>query len=180
MCPSNRSFSLLSPRPFSGHVRRLTHPPLHPPLSLCYLQSPNLLFPTSSSFHLHIILALHRDQPLAQMHPILSLEPAHLRPDTSTHSDSSIVMTQYKNGASSHPDSSDNNSSSGRPSMSIRVVRSAPSLLTLDDYNLISLGYKPASPLADIVYTFQALSLSLYCCISNICARRFLIMLGLV
>ncbi|KAG9326514.1 hypothetical protein KVV02_007663, partial [Mortierella alpina] len=37
----------------------------------------------------------------------------------------------------------DKSSSLDQPASSSRVVRSAPSLLTLDDYNLISLGYKP-------------------------------------
>ncbi|KAF9352207.1 hypothetical protein BGX26_009930 [Mortierella sp. AD094] len=67
---------------------------------------------------------------------IQKADPAHLnlnillKPLPSVQHQSNISSTK----------TSEMNSSSGH---SIRVVRAAPSLITLDDYNLISLGYKP-------------------------------------
>jgi len=155
MWPSNRPSSVLASRPFTLQTCPTSNPPSFTP-ALAIFQSFASCFIID---HLHIILALKQRSSLTQMHPVHSLEPAYLRPDASTHSGSSIMMTHSKDRPSSHPDSSDNNSSSGRQSMSIRVVRSAPSLLTLDDYNLISLGYKPASPPADIVFLILVLLL---------------------
>ncbi|KAF8942705.1 hypothetical protein BGZ47_006218, partial [Haplosporangium gracile] len=56
-----------------------------------------------------------------------------------------MAMDQHRTSGRSHYTSENSHSSHGRPGGGGEPisVRSAPSLLNLDDYNLISLGYKP-------------------------------------
>ncbi|OAQ36592.1 hypothetical protein K457DRAFT_12253 [Linnemannia elongata AG-77] len=82
--------------------------------------------------------------------PPQKLESAHLKGggDIPLRPLPSMIMAQYRTNGSSPYTSDNSHSPNGRSGGGAggggsTIVRSAPSLLTLDDYNLISLGYKP-------------------------------------